>query len=79
MSKKLTKENRAALQSVRAKARKALAVNHAPLPKAIIAHFEAVITFVDSKLASKASKAEAKAVADDAPEATVEGDVAQAA
>ena len=50
MSKKLTRENRAALQSVRAKARKALAVVDAPLTKTIIGHLEAVIAFVDGKL-----------------------------
>ncbi len=54
--KKLTRENRAALQSVRAKARKALAVTDAPLTKPIIAHLEAVVAFVDGRLASKVTK-----------------------
>lgn len=74
--KKLTKENRAALQSVRAKARKALAVNHAPLPKTIIGHFEAVIAFVDGKLAAKAKPAVTEA--NDGGDAGDAGDTAQA-
>ena len=53
MSKKLTSEDRAALQSVRAKARKALAVT-APVTKTIQNHLQAVIDFVDGKLAAKA-------------------------
>jgi len=49
---KLGKENKGNLQSVRAKARKALAVD-VTLPKAITAHLEAVVAYVDKQLAAK--------------------------
>jgi len=57
---KIGKANKGNLQSVRAKARKALAVD-VTLPKAIVAHLEAVVAYVDKQLAAKAPKAEAKA------------------
>ncbi|MCH7502576.1 MAG: hypothetical protein IIA10_04400 [Proteobacteria bacterium] len=63
---KLTKENRAALQSVRAKARKALAVTDADLPKAIIKNLEAVVAYVDKAIAP-AKKAKAKDKAETVP------------
>lgn len=66
MSKKLTRESRAALQSVRAKCRKALAVNDAPLTKPIIAHLQAVVSYVDTKLGVK--------IVDDAAPAADDGD-----
>ena len=49
---KLGKENKGNLQSVRAKARKALAVD-VTLPKAITGHLNAVIAYVDKQLAAK--------------------------
>ena len=49
---KLGKENKGNLQSVRAKARKALAVD-VKLPKTISGHLEAVIAYVDKQLAAK--------------------------
>ncbi len=55
---KLGKENKGNLQSVRAKARKALAVD-VKLPKAIIAHLTAVVTYVDLQLAAKVVDTEA--------------------
>lgn len=64
---KLTRENRAALQSVRAKARKALAVTDAPLTKPIIAHLDAVIAFVDGRLAAKKAKADDNATGEAVP------------
>lgn len=65
--KKITREDRAALQSVRAKARKALAVN-APITKTVQNHLQAVIDFVDGKLAAKA-KPEAETTEETTPEA----------
>lgn len=50
----MTKEKRSALQSVRAKARKALAVENADLPKTVTKHLDAVIAYVDKQLAPKA-------------------------
>ena len=57
---KLGKENKGNLQSVRAKARKALAVD-VKLPKTISGHLEAVIAYVVKQLAAKAPAEEAQA------------------
>ncbi len=54
---KLGKENKGNLQSVRAKARKALAVD-VKLPKTISGHLEAVIAYVDKQLAAKTAATE---------------------
>lgn len=67
----MTKEQRAATQSVRAKARKALAVADADLPKDIQKHLKDVIAWADKLLApaKKAKpKAQAKAKAADKPD-----------
>jgi hypothetical protein len=50
---KLGKENKGNLQSVRAKARKAIAAGTDILPKTQIAHLEAVVAYVDKQLAAK--------------------------
>lgn len=79
MSKKLTRENRAALQSVRAKARKALAVVDAPLTKTIIGHLEAVIAFVDGKLKVTAIVADTGGDGDSGQDAQTDAPDAEAA
>jgi hypothetical protein len=57
---KLGKAQKGNLQSVRAKARKALAVD-VQLPKTITGHLEAVVAYVDKQLAAKAPKEDAVA------------------
>lgn len=47
---KLTTEQRSAILSVRAKARKALNVTDANLPASVSKHLEAVITWADGQL-----------------------------
>lgn len=46
----ITKENRAAIQSVRAKARKAANVTGAEIPASVSKHLDAVIAWADSAL-----------------------------
>jgi len=50
MSKKLNREENAAILSIRAKARKALKVEGVAVPKTVQKHLEAVITWADKKL-----------------------------
>ncbi len=59
---KIGKENKGNLQSIRAKARKALAVD-VKLPKTITAHLEAVVAYVDKQLAAKPAAETPEAVA----------------
>lgn len=47
---KLTTENRAAILSVRAKARKALAVQNADLPASVQKNLQSVVEWADSQL-----------------------------
>lgn len=54
---KNTRANRAAIQSVRAKARKALNVTGVKLPKAVTKSLDSVISWADGKLAAKTPKA----------------------
>lgn len=60
MEQVMTREKRAAIQSVRAKARKGVAVEGITLPKAVLSHFNAVITWADGKLAVTSKKAAAE-------------------
>ena len=47
----MNKDKRAAIQSVRAKARKGLAVANVKLPKNVTAHLDAVIAWADKAIA----------------------------
>lgn len=77
---KMTKANRAATQSVRAKARKALAVEGVKLPKAVVKSLESVITWANKQLAAKVTKLTPKATGpvQDQEDAVAEQAAAQA-
>ncbi len=61
----MNREKRAAIQSVRAKARKGLAVGNVKLPTSITKHFDAVIAWADKALATS-KKAKDETDTDDA-------------